>query len=43
MIEEDRCGFCHEEVCIFVQFEADVMGLRRWHARAAAMETNREK
>ena len=41
--QRETCNFCGEEVCIFVQFEADVMGLRRWHAHAAAIQTNREK
>ena len=30
-------------VCIFTQFEADVMQLVRWHEQAAALDTNIQK
>ena len=37
------CRWCGNEVCIFLQFEADIVGLRQWHQRAAALGTNRER
>ena len=44
MIEDDNtCDYCGENICIFLQFEADVIGLRGWNRRAALLETNRER
>ena len=44
MIEnESQCKTCREEVCIFLQFEADVANLKGWNARAAALDTNRDR
>ena len=41
--DEGKCAKCGENICIFVQFEADVVGLRGWHQRASALDTNRER
>ena len=44
MIEDDNtCDYCGENICIFLQFEADVIGLRGWNRRATLLETNRER
>ena len=44
MVEEgNTCISCGEDVCLFVQFHADVANLRRWHERAEALATNRER
>ena len=40
---EHACPTCGEDVCIFLQFEADVIGLRRWNAAVMAKPTNRER
>ena len=40
---EGTCKICKKHVCIFSQFEADVMQLVRWHERAAALDTNRQR
>ena len=42
MLSDRRtCENCGEPICIFLQFEADVVGLRHWHQQAAALENNR--
>ena len=44
MIDDDTgCSYCGEEICIFLQFEADIVSLRGWNKRAALLETNRER
>ena len=44
MLSDRRtCENCGEPICIFLQFEADVVGLRHWHQRAAALENNRAR
>ena len=44
MVEEgNTCISCGEDVCLFIQFQADVANLRRWHERAEALATNRER
>ena len=40
---EEICKSCGEDFCIFVQFEADVADLKGWNARAAALDTNRDR
>ena len=37
------CSWCNKSVCIFLQFEADIMDLRHWHQRAAALSSDRER
>ena len=39
---EGKCEKFGKNICTFVQFEADVVGLREWHQRASALDTNRE-
>ena len=44
MAEEGNiCISCGENVCLFLQFQADVANLQRWHKRAAALATNRDR
>ena len=43
MEEGNTCISCGEDVCLFMQFQADVANLRRWNARVDALETNRDK
>ena len=44
MVEEgNTCISCGEDVCLFVQFHADVANLQRWHERAEALATNRKQ
>ena len=40
---EAICESCGEGVCIFVQFEVDVANLKGWNARAADLNTNRDR
>ena len=37
------CPWCNNIVCVALQFEADIMDLRNWHKRAAALSSNRER
>ena len=40
---EGKCKKCVKSICIFVQFEADIVGLRGWHPRVSALDTHRER
>ena len=40
---ELKCDNCGENICIFLQFEADVVGLRTWHQQAALLGNNRAR
>lgn len=44
MLSDRRpCENCREPICIFLQFEADVIGLQHWHQQAAALENNQAR
>ena len=43
MEDETWCTLCGEVICIFLQFEGDLANQTRWHQRAAALPTNRER
>ena len=44
MLDYDAaCTYCGKDICIFLQFEAEIISLRQWNQSAALMETNRER
>ena len=43
MDEDFACPYCGDNICIFLQFEADVLGLRRWNTAVMALRTNQER